>query len=113
MASDYRDIFDIEFVSPIFKPLLLYEDSRAELADKRATGDEESIAECVAVAHLLLCGPPPSQHLLHALAPIIRPLVHMHAFAVNSKSFQRQVLQDILLGKCMRFLVDMQHALLT
>jgi hypothetical protein len=101
IASTHANIFDAHLMTPMFEPLLRYEDGDGAANNRPAivvVADEQDLAECVATAHLLMCGPPPSQNLLRALAPAMRPLIHMYAFAANSKSFQRQPLQDILVG---------------
>lgn len=106
IASTHASIFDAHLMTPMFEPLLRYEDGDGAASNRPGcvvVADEHDLAECVTAAHLLMCGPPPSQHLLRALAPAMRPLIHMYAFAANSKSFQRQPLQDILVGAFVRF----------
>lgn len=101
IASTHTRIFETHFMTPTFEPLLRYEDDDSAASKRPANtmiADEHDLAECVTAAHLLICGPPPSQQLLQALAPIMRPLIHMYAFATTSKSFQRQPLQDILVS---------------
>lgn len=96
LAIRYTSAFEAEFVASVFRPLLLYEDSR-ENADLVAI--ESEVGDCIETARMLFCGPPPSQQLLLALAPIVRPLIHAYAFAAGSKNVFRQSLEALLLSK--------------
>lgn len=104
LASRYPHIVELHLFVPLFDPLLRYEAiiSKA-IGQQTSVADEHELSECITLAHLLICGPPPSQKLLQIIAPIFRPLIHMYAFASNSKSYHRQPLQDILVGKFYNF----------
>lgn len=95
IACQNPAVFHSEFVAQLFRPLLLYEDTRL---DATLIATEEEVLESVTIATLLICGPPPSQHLLQSLAPIVRPMLHMYSFAVMSKSVLAQILQVTLVG---------------
>ncbi|TYZ65520.1 hypothetical protein PybrP1_000804 [[Pythium] brassicae (nom. inval.)] len=95
VAGQYPTAFASEFVAPLFGPLLLYEDTRAEAA---LVASEAQVLESVTLATLLLCGPPPSQSLLQALAPVVRPLLHLYGFAAASKSELAPILQVTLVA---------------
>lgn len=95
VACQYPEAFESEFVGQLFQPLLLFEDTRR---DASLVANEDEVLESVTLATLMLCGPPPSQHLLQALAPVIRPMLHMYSFAVSSKSVLAQILQVTLAG---------------
>ncbi|CAI5739735.1 unnamed protein product [Peronospora destructor] len=79
-------LFDTQILSVLFHPLLIYEDSRYDVSVPAIEASEEALTRCVGIARLLICGPPPSQRFLQALAPVVRPLLHMYAFAASSKS---------------------------
>ncbi|KAF1330353.1 Syntaxin-like protein, partial [Globisporangium splendens] len=95
IASQHPEVFQSEFVAQLLRPLLLYEDTRV---DASLVASEEEMLESVTIATLLICGPPPSQHLLQALAPVIRPMLHMYSFATMSKSVLAQILQVTLVA---------------
>lgn len=99
VATQYPAAFASEFVAQLFDPLLLYEDTRT---DASLVASEAQILESVTLATLLLCGPPPSQRLLQALAPVVRPLLHLYSFAVASKSELASILQVTLIGASSR-----------
>ncbi|GAB9470032.1 Syntaxin-like protein [Globisporangium polare] len=112
IACQYPAVFESEFVGQLFQPLLLFEDTRR---DASLVANEDEVLESVTLATLLLCGPPPSQHLLQALAPVIRPMLHMYSFAVSSKSVLAQILQVTLVAwikMCQRAAVILQLAVL-
>lgn len=96
LAIRYTSAFEAKFVASVFRPLLLYEDTR-ENTDMVAT--ESEVSDCIETARMLFCGPPLSQQLLLALVPIVRPLIHAYAFAAGSKNVFRQSLEALLLGK--------------
>lgn len=95
IACQYPEVFESEFVGQLFQPLLLFEDTRR---DASLVANEDEVLESVTLATLLLCGPPPSQHLLEMLAPVILPMLHMYSFAVSSKSVLAQILQVTIVG---------------
>ncbi|RMX69435.1 hypothetical protein DD238_004631 [Peronospora effusa] len=86
VAIRHPRLFDTQILSVLFRPLLIYEDSRCDASVPAREASEEALTCCVGIARLLICGPPPSQRFLQALAPIVRPLLHMYAFAASSKS---------------------------
>ncbi|CAH0479248.1 unnamed protein product [Peronospora belbahrii] len=96
LATQHTRLFDSHILSVLFHPLLIYEDSRADAMAPAREVSEEALTRCIGIAHLLVCGPPPSQQFLQALAPIIRPLLHMYAFAATSKSFLATPLRAVL-----------------
>lgn len=96
LATRHPALFDGQLLSVLFHPLLVYEDSRVNAATPQGETSEEALTRCVGIARLLLCGPPPSQRFLQALAPLVRPLLHMYAFAANSKSFLATPLRESL-----------------
>lgn len=97
IACVYPEAFATEFVAQLFTPLLLYEDTRS---DASLVASEEQVLESATLATLLICGPPPSQDMLQALAPVVRPMLHMYSFAAMSKSELAQILQVTLVGAC-------------
>ncbi|CAI5718549.1 unnamed protein product [Hyaloperonospora brassicae] len=116
VAARHPELFDTHILSVLFRPLLIYEDSRpdAMIASAKETC-EEALTHCVSTTRLLICGPPPSQQLLQALTPIVRPLVHMYAFAATSKSFLASPLRAVLIAwirSCPNAAVSLQFALL-
>ncbi|KAL7694463.1 putative target SNARE coiled-coil domain, RNA polymerase II assembly factor Rtp1 domain 2 [Plasmopara halstedii] len=98
LATRHPILFDTQILSVLFHPLLIYEDSRLSKSFSLGDTSEEALNRCVSIVQLLLCGPPPSQDILQALAPIIRPLLHMYAFAVTSKSFLATPLRASLIS---------------
>ncbi|KAH7484168.1 Transport and Golgi organization protein 6-like protein [Phytophthora ramorum] len=92
LATRHPTLFDTQILSVLFYPLLIYEDTRSDAGDTT----EEDLMHCVGIARLLLCGPPSSQRFLQALAPLVRPLLHMYAFAATSKSFLAIPLRALL-----------------
>ncbi|KAI9913324.1 hypothetical protein PsorP6_005745 [Peronosclerospora sorghi] len=90
-------LFDAHILSVLFHPLLVYEDSRPNVMLSIKETNEEDLTRCVSIARLLICGPPPSERLLQAFIPLIRPIVHMYAFALTSKSFLLSPLQAVLI----------------
>ncbi|KAJ8564016.1 hypothetical protein ON010_g7332 [Phytophthora cinnamomi] len=96
MATRHPALFDTEILSKLFHPLLIYEDSRLHATTPSGETNEVALTHCVEIARLLLCGPPPSQRFLQALAPLVRPLLHMYAFAATSKSFLAAPLRALL-----------------
>lgn len=95
IACQYPDVFATEFVASLFAPLLLFDDTRRDAA---LVATEEQVLESVTLATLLICGPPPSQQLLVALTPVVRPMLHMYSFAAQSKSVLAGILQVTLVG---------------
>jgi hypothetical protein len=98
VATRYPRLFDTLVLSVLFHSLLVYEDSRSDVVVLSQETSEEALTHCVGIIRLLICGPPPSQHLLQALTPIVRPIVHMYAFAVTSKSFLASPLRVVLIA---------------
>ncbi|RLN44006.1 hypothetical protein BBJ28_00009726 [Nothophytophthora sp. Chile5] len=98
MATRHPSLFDTQLLAELFRPLLLYEDSRVDIRSPAEDTSEMALMRCVGIGQLLLCGPPPSQRLLQALAPIVRPLLHMYAFAATSKSFLATPLRALLIA---------------
>ncbi|RLN89601.1 hypothetical protein BBJ28_00011587, partial [Nothophytophthora sp. Chile5] len=98
LATRHPSLFDTQLLAELFRPLLLYEDSRVDIRSPAEETGEMALMRCVGIAQLLLCGPPPSQRLLQALAPIVRPLLHMYAFAATSKSFLATPLRALLIA---------------
>eukprot|EP00644_Phytophthora_capsici_P004499 jgi/Phyca11/110968/e_gw1.19.125.1 len=96
LATRHPVLFDTQILSVLFHPLLIYEDSRLDASSPPNEVSEEVLNHSVSIARLLLCGPPPSQRLLQALAPLVRPLLHMYAFATTSKSFLSGPLREVL-----------------
>ncbi|ETL39311.1 hypothetical protein L916_09327 [Phytophthora nicotianae] len=96
LATRHSALFDSQILSILFHPLLIYEDSRLDANFPVGETSEEALNRCVGIARLLLCGPPPSQRFLQALAPLIRSLLHMYAFAASSKSFLVAPLRALL-----------------
>jgi hypothetical protein len=96
LATRHPALFDAQILSPLFHPLLIYEDSRSDAHTPTGDTSEEALTRCVGIARLLLCGPPPSQRFLQALAPLVRPMLHMYAFAATSKSFLAAPLRELL-----------------
>ncbi|GMF64542.1 unnamed protein product [Phytophthora lilii] len=96
LATRHPGLFDAQILSVLFHPLLIYEDSRLNANTPIGDTSEEAITHSVSIARLLLCGPPPSQRFLKALAPLVRPLLHMYAFAATSKSFLAAPLRELL-----------------
>lgn len=96
VATRHPGLFDTHILSALFHPLLIYEDSRPDAIVSAEEMNEEALTHCVGITRLLVCGPPPSQQLLHALTPIVRPIVHMYAFAAVSKSFLASPLRAVL-----------------
>ncbi|GMF49241.1 unnamed protein product [Phytophthora fragariaefolia] len=96
LATRHPELFDTQILSILFHPLLIYEDSRLNATTPSGKTDETALTHCVEIARLLLCGPPPSQRFLQALAPLVRPLLHMYAFAAISKSFLATPLRSLL-----------------
>ncbi|TMW58715.1 hypothetical protein Poli38472_010274 [Pythium oligandrum] len=88
--------FDKSFLAPMFNTLLLYDDTRA--TPEGIPASERDVENCVGLLHLLLCGPPPSSSLITALEPLVRPLVHLHAFAVSSKSYLTATIEAVLIA---------------
>lgn len=98
LATRHPALFDTQMLSVLFHPLLIYEDTRLDTSFPSEDTSEGAINRCVDIARLLLCGPPPSQRFLQALAPIIRPLLHMYAFAATSKSYLVTPLRALLIS---------------
>ncbi|KAF4031287.1 Required for nuclear transport of RNA pol II C-terminus 1 [Phytophthora infestans] len=96
VATRHPVLFDAQILSVLFRPLLIYDDSRSDASTSEGDTHEEALSRCVGIARLLLCGPPPSQRFLQALAPLVRPLLHMYAFAATSKSFLADPLRALL-----------------
>ncbi|KAE9193999.1 hypothetical protein PF004_g20853 [Phytophthora fragariae] len=97
LATRHPVLFDTQILAKLFHPLLIYEDSRvAASTPSGETNGEAALTHCVEIARLLLCGPPPSQRFLQAFAPLVRPLLHMYAFAATSKSFLATPLRALL-----------------
>lgn len=96
LATRHPALFDTQILSKLFHPLLIYEDSRLDAATPPGETNEAALTHCVEIARLLLCGPPPSQRFLQAVAPLVRPLLHMYAFAATSKSFLATPLRALL-----------------
>ncbi|KAG7379908.1 hypothetical protein PHYPSEUDO_008030 [Phytophthora pseudosyringae] len=96
LATRHPVLFDTHVLSVLFHPLLIYEDTRLDADTSIAGANEEALTHCIGIARLLLCGPPPSQRFLQALAPLVRPLIHMYAFAATSKSFLTAPLRALL-----------------
>ncbi|KAG3165333.1 hypothetical protein PI124_g1341 [Phytophthora idaei] len=96
LATRQPVLFDTQILSALFHPLLIYEDSRLDASTPVGDTSEEALNRCVGIARLILCGPPPSQRFLQALAPLVRPLLHMYAFAAISKSFLAAPLRALL-----------------
>ncbi|KAL3656888.1 hypothetical protein V7S43_018227 [Phytophthora oleae] len=96
LATRHPVLFDTQILSVLFHPLLIYEDSRLDASCPSQETSEEAVNHCVSITRLLLCGPPPSQRFLQALAPLVRPLLHMYAFATTSKSFLSAPLREVL-----------------
>ncbi|TDH66714.1 hypothetical protein CCR75_006574 [Bremia lactucae] len=96
LANRHSEIFDAQILSALFYPLLIYEDSRLDTDGLKGDTSEEALNRCVSIARLLLCGPPCSQHFLKALTPLMRPFLHMYAFASSSKSFLKAPLRALL-----------------
>ena len=115
VATRHPRLFDTHVLSVLFHPLLVYEDNRSDVVVVSQETSEEALTHCVGIIRLLICGPPPSQHLLQALTPIIRPIVHMYAFAVTSKSFLASPLRAVLIAwirSCLSAALLIQLALL-
>jgi hypothetical protein len=99
IATRFSPVFDTDFVAPMLKPLLSYDGvATNERTPPLEDAAESVIEQCVTLLHLLLCGPPPSAPLVLALVPVFRPLVHLYAVAVASKSFLAASLQAIVIG---------------
>uniref|UniRef100_A0AAV1TPV1 Uncharacterized protein n=1 Tax=Peronospora matthiolae TaxID=2874970 RepID=A0AAV1TPV1_9STRA len=96
VATRHPGLFDTHILSALFHPLLIYEDSRPDAIVSAGETNEEALTHCVGITRLLVCGPPPSRQLLQALTPIVRPIVHMYAFAAVSKSFLASPLRAVL-----------------
>ncbi|KAF0689599.1 Aste57867_18971 [Aphanomyces stellatus] len=94
------DLVDQTILRPLFAPLLRFlapPVASTESLEIAFVATETDIDGCLAALQCILLGPVPPAPVLAALAPLVRPLVFLLAFARESKSYVTTSVQHILM----------------
>ncbi|OQR97579.1 hypothetical protein ACHHYP_10179 [Achlya hypogyna] len=92
---------DRVLLQPLLRPLLRL-GAQAPVPPSTDTihflATEAEVEAAVGALSVMLLGPPPPAPVLEALAPVVRPLVLLHAFCCSSKSYLKESVQQVLLA---------------